>query len=72
MTKVNPNVEIDSFELARLKECARAWEAVFDQLQIGNPDTFGLSRITGTECAIIEIKRLQACEADLKGMVKHG
>ena len=55
-------VTIDTHELNRLRECEAAWQAVFMALQHGNRDCFSgpnCSGISGVQCAVREIKRLQ-------------
>lgn len=40
-----------------------AWDAVFDALHAGNPNTFGLSGRSGMDNAVHEIRRLQSAAA---------
>ena len=51
------NITLHEFE--RLQSIERAWKAVFEQLNAGNPCCFRGGQHTGMECAVIEIKRLQ-------------
>ena len=55
---------IDAHELNRLRECEKAWHTVFEALAHGNPLTLQ-QHGTGIECAVREIKRLQALQRPL-------
>lgn len=46
------------------EEQANAWLAVSSQLHAGNPELF-IPRVTGLECALLEVKRLQQCASEL-------
>lgn len=59
-------VNIDAHELARLRECEKAWQALFFALQEGNRDVFsgpGAGGSSGLQCAVQEVKRLQRVAA---------
>lgn len=51
-------VTIDQREYDRLLSVERAWESVFNALLKGNKQAFQRP-MTGTECALAEIARLQ-------------
>jgi hypothetical protein len=53
---------IDNRELSRLQAVERAWTAVFETLRKHNNQAFTMP-MTGTECAVAEIARLQRIEA---------
>ncbi len=53
---------IDLHELNRLRECEKAWQAVFSALEGLGGGVFSGPRaegLTGLQCAVAEIKRLQ-------------
>lgn len=57
--KVDEVVNISCNELSRLRDCERAWFAVFDALIRGNPEAFKHPDRVGQDCALAEIARLQ-------------
>jgi len=57
--KVDEVVNISCNELSRLRDCERAWFAVFDALLKGNPEAFQQPNLVGKDCALAEIARLQ-------------
>lgn len=52
-------VMITKAEHQRLLDCEKAWCAVVDALHSVNVEIFA-KPLTGIECALVEIKRLQA------------
>ena len=56
---VNDLINISPNELSRLRDCERAWFAVFDALLKGNPEAFQQPNLVGKDCALAEIARLQ-------------
>jgi hypothetical protein len=57
---------IDRRELERLQGVEKAWSAVFFALQQGNDRAFQRP-LTGKECAVAEIERLQSLAGAPRG-----
>jgi hypothetical protein len=58
----HPTTTIDLHELNRLRECEKAWQAVYMALQTSTGGVFSGPRaegLNGIDCAVQEIKRLQ-------------
>lgn len=64
--KVDEVVNVTCNELSRLRDCERAWFAVFDALLKGNPEAFQQPNLVGKDCALAEIARLQILADSLR------